>query len=724
MMKDTSEDVIEDARRRVFEESESLEDTCTKVKGYDFNNGVNHSEVINFMGSTGFQASHLGDAIHIVNHMLDWRLSHEKVAEDCSEEEKNPTYRESVKCKIFLGFTSNLISSGLRDIIRYLAQHHMVEVIVTEAGGIEEDLIKCLADTYRGEFSLPGAALRSKGLNRIGNLLVPDDNYCKFRDWINPILDHMFEEQKTKNVLWTPSKVIALLGKEINAESSYLYWAYKNDIPVFCPGLTDGFLGKAIYDHFSRNPGLVIDIVQDIRAINGVAVHANTRKTGMIILGGLPKHHICNANMMLNGADYAVFINTAQEFDGSDSGARPDEAVSWGRIRSSAESVKVHCDATIAFPLLVAKTFAAKREKPSEPVVRKPAEPRSDVIDNVRSVVCPKIKGYDFNNGVNYSELLKSMASTGFQASNLCDAIDTVNEMLDWRLSHEQVAQDCSEEENNPAYRESVNCKIFLGFSSNLISSGVRDTIRYLVQHRMVDAIVTTTGGIEEDLIKCLADTYRDELSLPDVALRLKGLNRIYNLLVPNSNYCKFQDWVIPIFDQMFEEQKTKNVLWTPSKVIARLGKEINYESSYLYWAYKNDIPVFCPALTDGSLGDLLYYHLFRNPGLVVDIVQDYAVFINTAQEFDGSDSGASPDEAVSWGKIRASAKSVKVHSEAVKETEVTAKARSMMFKESQSLEGTCAQIQGYHSMIGTSDLGDSIETVNQVLSHRLFRSP
>lgn len=62
----------------------------------------------------------------------------------------------------------------------------------------------------------------------------------------------------------------------------------------------------------------------------------------MIILGGgLPKHHICNANMMRNGADYAVFINTAQEFDGSDSGARPDEAVSWGKIRGSAKTVKV-----------------------------------------------------------------------------------------------------------------------------------------------------------------------------------------------------------------------------------------------------------------------------------------------------------------------------------------------------------------------------------------------
>lgn len=71
-------------------------------------------------------------------------------------------------------------------------------MIVTTTGGIEEDLIKCLADTYRGEFSLPGVVLRSKGLNRIGNLLVPNDNYCKFEDWIIPIFDQMLEEQKAE----------------------------------------------------------------------------------------------------------------------------------------------------------------------------------------------------------------------------------------------------------------------------------------------------------------------------------------------------------------------------------------------------------------------------------------------------------------------------------------------------------------------------------------------
>ncbi|GLJ38255.1 hypothetical protein SUGI_0778770 [Cryptomeria japonica] len=338
--------------------SESLSGKSMEVRGYDFNKGLNYEELFQSMATTGFQASLLAQAIDLVNTMLDWDLTHEPVGE---EEESGEAFRRSVKCKIFLGFTSNLISSGVRDTIRFLVQHHMVHVVVTTAGGVEEDLIKCLAPTYTGDFSLPGAQLRSKGLNRIGNLLVPNDNYCKFEDWIIPIFDQLLKEQKEQGVIWTPSKVIARLGKEINNPNSYCYWAYKNDIPVFCPGLTDGSLGDMLYFHSYRNPGLVIDIIQDIRAINGEAVHANPRKTGMIILGGgMPKHHICNANMMRNGADYAVFINTAQEFDGSDSGARPDEAVSWGKIRGSATPVKVHCDATIAFPLLVSQTFAKR----------------------------------------------------------------------------------------------------------------------------------------------------------------------------------------------------------------------------------------------------------------------------------------------------------------------------------------------------------------------------
>lgn len=198
-----------------------------------------------------------------------------------------------------------------------------------------------------GAFSTPGAELRAKGLNRIGNLLVPNANYCAFEDWVVPILNTMLSEQEAAKGTeaefhWTPSKVIHRLGKEINNEESVYYWAYKNNIPVFCPALTDGSLGDMLYFHtFKSSPAqLRIDIVEDIRRINTIAVRA--KRAGMVILGGgVVKHHIANACLMRNGAESAVYINTAQEFDGSDAGARPDEAVSWGKIKVDAASVKV-----------------------------------------------------------------------------------------------------------------------------------------------------------------------------------------------------------------------------------------------------------------------------------------------------------------------------------------------------------------------------------------------
>ncbi|TVY85732.1 Deoxyhypusine synthase, partial [Lachnellula willkommii] len=282
----------------------------------------------------------------------------------------------SAKTTIFLGYTSNLISSGLRGTLRYLAQHSHISAIVTTAGGIEEDLIKCLGDTYMGSFSTPGASLRAKGMNRIGNLVVPNNNYCLFEDWIVPILDTMLEEQeasknKNKNqnkgskdaeveeLNWTPSKIIDRLGREINDQRSVLYWCHVNKIPIFCPALTDGSLGDMLYFHtFKASPlQLKIDIVEDIRKINTMAVRA--KRAGMVILGGgVVKHHIANACLMRNGAESAVYINTAQEFDGSDAGARPDEAVSWGKIKVGADSVKVYVEATACFPLIVAATFA------------------------------------------------------------------------------------------------------------------------------------------------------------------------------------------------------------------------------------------------------------------------------------------------------------------------------------------------------------------------------
>lgn len=351
----------------------SSKDYCAnlkRVEGYTFeddrgNPKLDFQRLLASLATTGFQATNYGTAVDIVNLMLEERKK--PFTPDMSIEDE--FIRPRTGCTIFLAYTSNMISSGIREHIKFLVKHKLVDCLVTTAGGIEEDLIKCLrmdtgpqtdANTFIGNFRLSGANLRENGINRIGNLLVPNDNYCKFEDWLIPILDKMLEEQKASNecLVWSPSKLIERLGIEVNHESSVCYWAAKNKIPIFCPAITDGSLGDMLHFHTFKSPGLILDIVSDIRRINTFAHNTENSKTGAIILGGgVSKHHTMNANLMRNGANYTVFINTAAEYDGSDSGAEPDEAVSWGKVRSDARSVKVNCDASIVFPLLVATTF-------------------------------------------------------------------------------------------------------------------------------------------------------------------------------------------------------------------------------------------------------------------------------------------------------------------------------------------------------------------------------
>ncbi|KAJ3571427.1 hypothetical protein NP233_g3766 [Leucocoprinus birnbaumii] len=346
-----------DASAAILKPSEAVPESSISVQGPQFDKQYDLQEFLASYQRIGFQATSLAKAIEIVDRMRTWRLSDDEPTENEPDEFLDPEVRKNTRCRVFLGYTSNLISSGLREVILHLVKHKHVSVLVTTAGGIEEDFIKCLGKTYLADFNLDGADLRRRGMNRIGNLVVPNNNYCAFEDWLTPILDEMLAEQKETGKIWTPSSFIHRLGKEINNEESVYYWAYKNNIPVFCPALTDGSIGDMLYFHSFKNPGFMLDIVQDIRSLNELS--RESRKAGMIVLGGgVCKHQIANAMLIRNGADYSVFINTGQEFDGSDSGARPDEAVSWGKIRAGAEAVKVFADATLVFPMLVAATFA------------------------------------------------------------------------------------------------------------------------------------------------------------------------------------------------------------------------------------------------------------------------------------------------------------------------------------------------------------------------------
>lgn len=318
-------------KEHAFKESKEYTEAI-RIKGYDFSKEFNFDEFLKSYTSTGFQASHLGTAIEIVKKM------------------------QKDNAKIFLGYNSNLITSGLRDVIKWLVKNKLVHVLVTTAGGIEEDLIKCMGDFYLGSFKTNDIKLRDDNVNRVGNILIPDNRYIKFEGFIQPFLKKLLERQKKTSEIISTSEFIKELGKEINHEDSILYWAYKNDIPIFCPAITDGTIGDQISFFKYENPEFKLDVSDDIHKINELGVKLKPK--GIIILGGgFAKHHICNAVAFGGGADYAVYISTELEEGGSDSGAPPEEAISWYKIKAEAAKVKVFGDASIIFPLVVAGAF-------------------------------------------------------------------------------------------------------------------------------------------------------------------------------------------------------------------------------------------------------------------------------------------------------------------------------------------------------------------------------
>lgn len=307
-------------------------DNHPKIEGYDFSKKFNFENFMNSYLTTGFQATELAKAIKVTKDMIDG------------------------KSTIFLSFTGNAISSGLRDIITYLVKNNKVDVIITTGSGVEEDIIKSISDFRLGDFEVMGRTLFEHGVGRIGNIFVPADRYLYFERFMNPVFEEIYNVQKKRKIPLTPVEITKLIGPKLGKDS-YLYWAEKNSIPVYCPGIMDGSFGDLVYFFKKKNSDFYIDVTGEYRQL--VDFVLQQEKTGAVVLGGgISKHYNLNSQIFREGFDYAVYLTTAQEFDGSDSGGNQEEAKTWAKIKLNAPSAKVKADFTLTFPLLVASTFA------------------------------------------------------------------------------------------------------------------------------------------------------------------------------------------------------------------------------------------------------------------------------------------------------------------------------------------------------------------------------
>jgi len=288
----------------------------------------------------GFQATNLARGISIIREM------------------------KKKKATVFLTFTSNLIGSGLRGVITKMCKERFVDCIITAGGSLDHDLIKSRMKYELGEFVMDDVKLHEKGINRLGNILIPNECYEYLEGFMKETYESLYS---SGNKLPSPSEIARKIGEKIGeknsekndegssgsgAQGSFLYWCTKNKIPVYCPGITDSAIGLQTYFFKQKRKDFGIDVTKDMNELAQLAMNAD--KTGGIVLGGgISKHHAIGVNLLRGGFDYAVYVTTSSPWDGSLSGARTNEGISWGKIKEKANHVTIDCDATIAFPLMM-----------------------------------------------------------------------------------------------------------------------------------------------------------------------------------------------------------------------------------------------------------------------------------------------------------------------------------------------------------------------------------
>ena len=300
------------------------------VAGYDFRGEFDLDDLLDSYATTGFQATHLAEGIEISKQMQD---------DDAT---------------IYLTCTSNIISSGLREVVASLIREGHVDVLITTSGSLTEDVIKSARPLKMGEWDADEAELRERGINRLGNIYVPSDRYVWLEQYLYDFFDDFFADEQIR----TPTEFARELGERLDDEDSVLKQAADHDVPVYCPALTDAEVGNFLYYYRQANDvDIGIEILDDYDKLIEQGLLADT--TGLIAVGdGVPKHHAIMTNLFRGGADYVVYISTGMEGDGSLSGAPPDEAVSWGKIKDHETNyTQIEAEATLVFPLLAAAAF-------------------------------------------------------------------------------------------------------------------------------------------------------------------------------------------------------------------------------------------------------------------------------------------------------------------------------------------------------------------------------
>ena len=262
------------------------------------------------------------------------------------------------KCLKFLSFIGAIVSTGFRGIIRDMIKKKWCDVVITTCGALDHDIARHFSNYREGSFTMDDKKLADQNIHRLGNVLVPMESYGPLiEEKVQKILERAYNDGKRE---MSTADINRELGKSMG-DDSFLYWAYKNDISVVVPGMMDGAVGSQVWMFAQKHADFKLNLIEDANFLSGLIFKAE--KSGALMLGGgVPKHHTLWWNQYREGLDYAVYVTTAQEFDGSLSGALVREAISWGKVTKYAKETTIHAEITTVFPFMY-KALLEKLEK-------------------------------------------------------------------------------------------------------------------------------------------------------------------------------------------------------------------------------------------------------------------------------------------------------------------------------------------------------------------------
>ena len=258
------------------------------------------------------------------------------------------------KCLRFVSFVGAVISTGLRGVIKDMIKRKWFDVAITTCGALDHDIARHFSNYNEGSFTMDDRQLAEQDIHRLGNVLVPLKSYGPL---IEEKMQEFLEEEYQNGVkAMSTADITKMIGKHLG-EDSFLYWAYKNEISVIVPGIMDGAVGSQIWMFVQKHSDFKLDLISDANLLSEYVFKAE--KSGALMIGGgISKHHTLWWNQYREGLDYAVYLTTAQEFDGSLSGALVREAISWGKVTTEAKQVTIHAEVTTILPFIYAGLVA------------------------------------------------------------------------------------------------------------------------------------------------------------------------------------------------------------------------------------------------------------------------------------------------------------------------------------------------------------------------------